>query len=349
MKFLIVTFENDLGSRTLGNSLLHVFEGNVDLKIHRFAAVESQLIDGSVNNKRSLINRIADTHNLRKVVADAIKEKRIILFQHVSPALFSYGIWKNGQTFITTDWTRRLNQKRRSSYSYKRLIETLQDHIIRKATGLLPITTALKNCFVNSHGADPTKVRLVKFPVDTNRYTFSDIKLGNPPRLLFIAGDFKGKAGDLLLEAYQSKFKARSSLTIVTSYPLPEQSGVRVIRNLRYNDPKHPKIFHDHDMLIHPTWRDAGPQVVAEAVASGLAVGTTIHAKGAPDWIKTGKNGIISNSPEKLFEEIDILLNFPERIQKMREESCVFIKENYLNDAIFRSYQEAILDILKER
>ena len=106
MKILVVTFPNDLGSRTIETNLCGFLEPVSDMKHFRFAAQDSDRIDQKIDNRRNIWHRIKDMLKLRSAVRSAVLEDRKILFYNVSPALFTLGSWRGGKIYITLDWAR---------------------------------------------------------------------------------------------------------------------------------------------------------------------------------------------------------------------------------------------------
>lgn len=347
MKLFIAGLWNDLGSRTLGENLVEILSQFADCQTYHFAAAETTRIDHSINTKRSLVHRILDARELAKQVRRARREDRVILFHNASPAIFSLGAWKPNEVFITTDWTHRLFEHAgmapRQNASVNRFA---QASILRLARGLLPTTSSLEACFRETYGIASHKVRRVLLPIDTARFLGGITEVPRKPRLLFVGGDIVRKGGDMLLETYREHLRGKCSLTMMTNAAGDDVEGVEWKRNVRFGDPRHAEIIRSHDMLVLPTHQDAGPQVLAEAAAAGLAVATTRFALGAPDVVKNGQNGIISDSPAVLLNDIIQLVQNSQRIQIMKAESRRFMAENYTREKIAQSYLEAIGNII---
>lgn len=94
------------------------------------------------------------------------------------------------------------------------------------------------------------------------------------PRILFVGGRFAEKGGEDLLRAIGDLAGAQLDIDLVTPAPVPPRDGIRVHR-LRTGDPELVSLFQQADLLCLPTYADAVPFVVLEAMAVGTPVVAT--------------------------------------------------------------------------
>lgn len=118
---------------------------------------------------------------------------------------------------------------------------------------------------------------------------------GEPPRFLFVGGDFPRKGGPALLEAWETGGFARdASLDIVTDWPVAEKlpPGVRILRGIAAHSPAWKACWARADAFVMPTTNEAFGLVYQEAAAAGLpAIGTRQNA--VPEIIEDGVTGLL--------------------------------------------------------
>jgi len=106
-KILLITFPVDLGNRTIESNFQNIFRN--EMHFFRFAAQHAEAIDrGKIKRNQSILFRLLSIRKLRQKVKRSVKAGEFILFNGISPALFSFGIWTPSKTAITFDWTRTL-------------------------------------------------------------------------------------------------------------------------------------------------------------------------------------------------------------------------------------------------
>jgi alpha-maltose-1-phosphate synthase len=127
--------------------------------------------------------------------------------------------------------------------------------------------------------------------LDLDRYVPAAHRERERPRVLFVGGRFVQKGGQDLLAVLGERLGRELDLDIVTSADVPERVGVRVHR-LESADPRLVDLFQQADVLVLPTYGDAVPWVVLEAMACGTAVlATSVGA--IPDMLEHGRAGVL--------------------------------------------------------
>jgi len=111
------------------------------------------------------------------------------------------------------------------------------------------------------------------------------------PRVLFVGGRFVEKGGEDLLVALGERLGRDVDLDLVTPTPVAERPGVQVHR-LQTSDPRLLDLYQQADLLALPTYGDATPWVVLEAMACGTAVLST-PLGGIPDMLEDGRAGAL--------------------------------------------------------
>ncbi|OGF61552.1 MAG: hypothetical protein A2Y62_01880 [Candidatus Fischerbacteria bacterium RBG_13_37_8] len=82
------------------------------------------------------------------------------------------------------------------------------------------------------------------------------------------------------------------------------------------------------DIFIHPSLSDQWPQVVNEAMASGLPVIVSKYCGIPQDLVRNGENGFIvdSKTPVDIIKSIDVIINDVEKMSRMGQNSLESIK-----------------------
>jgi glycosyltransferase involved in cell wall biosynthesis len=340
VKILLVTFPNDLGSRTIEANLLGFIAKFADVTIFRFAAQDANRIDKQIDNRRNLLRRFQDALKLRAAVRQGVRDGRKILFYNISPALFAYGSWRGGEAYITLDWARRLlakpNSKNRDPMIH------LHRLVLRACNKILPMTDAMEQCLWRDYGIPRDRTHRIPSLFDVDYFDPGEIRESSRLRLLFVGGDVIRKGGDLLHSAFCERLSDICSLTMVTNVDLPPHPGLTLLKGIRYGTPEHLSIMRDHDIFVLPTREDAGPQVIGEAAAAGLAVFTTQYALGAPHVIKNGITGIIAESPEDCIERLVECIKNRTGILEMRKHALIHMRNHFSSEAIVSAISQGM-------
>ncbi len=339
-KILFVSFPVDLGNQTLENNFKIIF--NNEMKFFRFAG--DHLIPNSkkISFYKSVYFRLKSAFSLRKNVLASTKDGNFILFQNLSPALFSYGNWSRQNAIIVLDWTRSLNADTYGQKIKKNIIFYVHKKIFNKCFKILCWTDASLNHIHKVYGVNKSKLYKVPAPFLIKELSIKPRITPIKPRVLFIGGDWFRKGGDILLNAWESILKSKCELTILTSNDSGITEDVKVYTNIRYGSAEHNKIFEQNDILILPARFDAYPQVIGEAAAAGLAVITTKFALGSSEVVQHGISGFIANSPEESIDYLEELLKDHSKIDNFKYAGYYLMQHSFSADKIRKIYFDAL-------
>ena len=154
--------------------------------------------------------------------------------------------------------------------------------------------------------------------IDLDRYRPAPRRERTLPRILFVGGRFAEKGGEDLLDALSGRLGRTVELDIVTPAELSPPEGVTVHR-LAPDAPELLELFQQADLFCLPTYGDAAPWAVLEAMACGTPVLSTAVG-GIPDQLDHGRAGVIvgHGQPRALGQAIDALLEDRGRREQLR-------------------------------
>ena len=162
----------------------------------------------------------------------------------------------------------------------------------------------------------------------------------NPIRLLFVANDFVQKGVDFLMQLYERHLRDVCTLTIVSNDPLHARrqfpSGITRISGKQKSELL--DVYRQSDLFLLPTQQGFVPQVVAEALTSGLPC-LVNDVGGLRDLVKDGETGFVfprDASTELWSRKIRLLVTNTAELTRMSARARQFA-EGMLNEDRFDS------------
>lgn len=336
-KILLITFPVDLGNRTIESNFNSIFEN--DMHFFRFAPQHSEAIDqGRISVKKSILFRLLSIRELRKVVKQATKENKFIIFNNVSPALFSFGIWNPSKSAITFDWTRTLYDQVLGKKIRKGIIFRLHKMVLTRSKCLICWTDAVIENLTTIYGVNQTNIYKAPAPLLVEKMKIRPRPTPNMPKVLFVGGDLIRKGGDVILSNWEKMLRGRCILTMMTNDNSAKVEGINFLSGVKYGSEVHKEAFRNHDILILPTRIDAYPQVIGEAAASGMAVITTKFALGSKEILTNGENGFICDKPEECIDQLLNLIDDIELIDRFKNNAYHAIHQKFSKENIRERY-----------
>lgn len=127
-------------------------------------------------------------------------------------------------------------------------------------------------------------------------------------RVLFVGGRFEAKGGADLVKALGPELGRTIDLDIVTGDATPELPGIRTHR-LNNADPRLVDLYQQADVVCLPTYGDASPWTILEAMACGAPVVAT-RVGAIPELLQDGDGGVLvtPGQPRELREAVGRLL-----------------------------------------
>ncbi|MEA2214479.1 MAG: hypothetical protein QOK19_40 [Solirubrobacteraceae bacterium] len=144
--------------------------------------------------------------------------------------------------------------------------------------------------------------------LDLERYAPAPRRPRRLPRVLFVGGRFAEKGGPELIDTLAGSLGESVELDIVTPVAPPARRGVRA-HQLGPTDPALLDLLQQADVMCLPTYGDAAPWAVIEAMACGTPVLST-RIGGIPDLLDDGRAGVLVEParPRELGEALRTLL-----------------------------------------
>ena len=222
-----------------------------------------------------------------------------VLFLHTQMvSVFCHGFMKRTPAAISLDSTPKqflaLGPHYALSNDPDSPLERRRDRWYRRAFGtsarLFVYTQWVADSLTADYDVPAAKIQVFPPGVDLDLWRpaqKSAPQPGGPLRLLFVGGDLQRKGGDLLLRWMREQAPEHCVLDLVTSESVPPTPRVTVHRGLGSNDPALRALYAAADLFVLPTRADCTPQVIMEALASGLPVVTT-EMTSLPDMLGRG-------------------------------------------------------------
>jgi glycosyltransferase involved in cell wall biosynthesis len=165
--------------------------------------------------------------------------------------------------------------------------------------------------------------------IDLQSYRPAPRRERERPRVLFVGGRFAAKGGEDLLAALGDGLGRECDLDLVTPADVPERVGVRVHR-LSGADPQLLDLQQQADVMCLPTYGDATPWALLEAMACGTPVLST-PVGGIPDLLDQGRAGVLVpyGNPRALGEALRGLLTDPDRRAQLAAEARARCEARY--------------------
>lgn len=145
-------------------------------------------------------------------------------------------------------------------------------------------------------------------------------KASGRPTVLFVGGDFARKGGQVLLDAFGA-IRDRADLVVVTSEPIPESPGLRVVRDATPGSPQLLGAYAEADIFCLPTYGDCTSVAIEEAMAAGLPVVTTAVGSNTTT-VRDGSSGIIVPTGSAIALEAALSRLIDDRVLRVEMGQC---------------------------
>lgn len=293
-----------LGNRTFGAQLVGALGRvpDVELDVVRLGPEDMDRLAGR------LLSRLAGPLRVRSVLLELLGDRE--------PADFDalvLGFWEAAAAL--PEWSRRLPAAlamdlvpslamelslARTDSAIRRTVKStawrVYDSRFRGAISnvdvLMPMCRWVADGAEGSYGTGALPSRITYVPLDLDVWTPAPRVRSGLPRLLFVGNEFRRKGGELLFEIFERHLTGLAELTIASNDPVLSTiaipDGVKVLRG-RSREALLEE-YRGADLLILPTRWDILPNVIAEAMSTGLPV-IASRVGGIPELVHPGISG----------------------------------------------------------
>lgn len=197
---------------------------------------------------------------------------------------------------------------------------------------MLPMGSDCRAALVNDYGFSPDRCHVTLAPQDLDFWSPAPKSPSEYLRLLFVGNDFARKGGEFLLRLYSDYLAPQCRLTIASNDPalrgrnLPE--GVTLLNGLAREQIA--GLYRASDLFLLPSTQDFMPQVICEALATGLPCMAN-DVGGIGDLVQTGKTGYLmsrNDPPELWAQRIGELARSPAELNCLSREARCFAEKN---------------------
>lgn len=158
----------------------------------------------------------------------------------------------------------------------------------------LPMGSDCMGALERDYGVEPSRCFITLAPQDLPLWEAAARDYRSPLQILFAGNDFVRKGGDFLLQLYADHLAGDWTLTIASNDPAiatrPLPKGVEWLRGRNHDQML--DVYRSHDVFLLPTRQDYMPQVLAEALATGLPCLAT-DVGGVRDLVRDGETGFL--------------------------------------------------------
>ncbi len=153
-------------------------------------------------------------------------------------------------------------------------VARLETRALHRAAGVMAWTHWNRDALIREHGVDPDHVAVIHPGVDTAWWALPrPHRPPGPTRILFVGNDVERKGLGLLTEAAGRVDGAM--VDVVTNDDWPGGERVRVHHGVTPRSEALRQLYQRADLFALPSFADAVPNVVIEAMAAGLPVVAT--------------------------------------------------------------------------
>jgi len=216
----------------------------------------------------------------------------------------------------------------------------------------LPMGSDCANALVQDYGLPGDRCFITLAPQDLAIWKPAGRIYAPPMQLLFVANDFARKGGDFLLRLYSEHLSHACKLTLASNDPSLESrslpSGVTWLRGLSRDELL--KVYQQSDLFLFPTQQDYMPQVLAEALATGVPCMAN-DVGGIRDLIRDGETGFLmppAAPPGKWADKILSLVENPTALSRLCTNARTFAEEK-LQLTRFEDLINSVIERLRGR
>lgn len=239
---------------------------------------------------------------------------------------------------------------------YMYVILKLCTYILRKSCRVFPVSTALAR-ELEAHGVQKERIRILRFPVDSEKFRPSEKKRDSVTILSVTNFSFKAKYKALIsvLPHIDEVLTAHKDVryTVVGDGTFSDEfkEAIKKMKNservsyVGYQE-KIEDVFGESDIFLHFSRMDGFPAAVVEAMSCGLPVVANPY-EAMVEQIEHGVTGILVDSPS-LKETLELLIEDEKIRKELGQRGRSYVKEKFSREVISEEIRREIEDLVQK-
>lgn len=239
---------------------------------------------------------------------------------------------------------------------YMYVILKLCTYILRKSRRVFPVSTALAR-ELEAHGVQKERIRILRFPVDSEKFRPSEKKRDSVTILSVTNFSFKAKYKALIsvLPHIDEVLTAHKDVryTVVGDGTFSDEfkEAIKKMKNservsyVGYQE-KIEDVFGESDIFLHFSRMDGFPAAVVEAMSCGLPVVANPY-EAMVEQIEHGVTGILVDSPS-LKETLELLIEDEKIRKELGQRGRSYVKEKFSREVISEEIRREIEDLVQK-
>jgi len=228
-------------------------------------------------------------------------------------ALLSTDILRRTPTVVGLDATSRqslrlLPYRRPTRFTQwsERPAVRLERRVYAAADAIVAKSAWARESLLTDYDINPSRVHLIPYGIEVPELVPVD---RDPQLIAFVGRSMSRKGGWLLLDAWRRRLRAHTKLLLITPEPVPEETGVTVVRDLRTGDSRLHELLASAAVLAFPSTGDTFGYAALEAMASETPV-VAARSAAIPEIVEDGVNGALvqPHDPDGLAAGIERVL-----------------------------------------
>ena len=172
-----------------------------------------------------------------------------------------------------------------------RAAQVLEHRFLDRASAIVAQSDWSRAGLVDETGIDEERVSVIRLG-GPRAQPWIERPADRRPRVAYVGFSMLRKGGTLLLEMLAAELGRTCDLQLVTTARVAPRPGLTVHSDIRPGDGRIFDVLRDADLLVLPSDADMSPNVVLEAMASGLPV-VAFGCGAVPEMVIDGETGTV--------------------------------------------------------
>jgi starch synthase len=271
----------------------------------------------------------------RRLVRPYVENADVVHWYTANSALLCLDVVGNTPSVVSLDMTNAQNSLR-LPYRYPTLftpfvtrpVAAVERRVYERAHAVITKSEWAATSVRDDYGIDPAKVRAHAFGIVPGPRPRRHRR--RRPTVAFVGTTLERKGGRRLLDVWRAGLRQHSDLVLVTKDEVPEEDGLRVIRDVNVGDTRVESILDRATVFAFPSTMDASPHVVFEAMARALPV-VVCRSGGMPEQVLDGRTGFVADPDDDadLADALATLVGDAGLAQSMGQAGRALVEERF--------------------